>query len=338
MKTSLPVVSNPRIAAITSVAIATLALGHVLHAQDVFTGGAGASPILGGDAGAYDFSNGSNWSNGTPNLQTSGSAQIDSAGVTVDYYAGTYGDFVISNGGVLELTAGTFDQVTGNNWIQLQGNATILVNGGTFEQGSDSNNPFNCSNGNDLFEITSGAAVFDNPVHVAGSGQVSWDQTGGNVTSSGEFDFNGPGSSMSGGVLNVPLMTGVNGSGHSEFDFSGGVINLSTDDDGIYNGGTAWNGTTGWDLNFTLGSTGELVFASGDTLSTVQAFVTDGQIQYNNTIDTTGTTDFIVAQQGNGTITVQLVGSSVPEPQTWAMFFGGIAGLACFRRARKARK
>ncbi|HEX4085610.1 MAG TPA: PEP-CTERM sorting domain-containing protein [Chthoniobacteraceae bacterium] len=326
MKTSHPAVSRPRIVsqaiAISSVAITvlTLPIGSA-HAQNVFTGADGVSPLTGGDPGAYDFSDGNNWTGGVPNLQTSGTTQINTPGATVDYYAGTYGDLKIGSGGTLEITNGTFDQVTSINWIQMFGNATILVDGGTFEQGSDTNNPFNLNGttGN-AFNITGGSAIFDEDFDVDTG--FTYTQTGGTVTITGnELDYNSPdGTIIDGGVLNVNLITGVNSDNTGVLTIEGGTINLGSG--GIYAEGS----TT--PVNFTAGSTGEVTFPAVDfSTDTLQGWINNGGFSYNGATDPS---DLQVVSSGSLNIVEAI--APVPEPQTWAMFFGGIASLCFFRR------
>ena len=106
-----------------------------------------------------DYSTAGNWSAGSvPNLTTGITALINN-GNAVTYNATT--DFLISNNSTLEISNGSWTQTGGNNWIQLQGNGNILIDGGTFNQGTAGNNPFNISNSGNTFTITSGAANFN---------------------------------------------------------------------------------------------------------------------------------------------------------------------------------
>ena len=130
----------------------------------------------------------------------------------------------------------------------------------------------------------------------------TWTQSGGVVNVGGEVDFSSPtGASMSGGVLNITsLFTMVNGPTGSTFNLSGGLVNDEA------SGFSGWyNPTTTQPFNFTVASTGTLQF-DGDTLSTVQGWVTAGDIAYN---DTTSPSAFSVTQNGSA-IDVSLVAGS----------------------------
>ena len=324
------------------------------HAQVTFNGSV-----------STDYGTAGNWSsNSVPNLTTGITAQIAN-GSAVNYAAGTdVGDLLISNGGELELTNGSWTQTGNNNWIQLQGNGTILVNGGTLNQGTSGNSPFNVSGTGNAFTITSGAANFNSlnegnsvTFNINGGtvtdangtvviqGTTVYDQTagsfsdsgsininntgtfllaGGTFTSSGEFDFNGANSTISGGILNVPLLTGVNSANLGVFTVSGGLINVSGGT-GIY----APSSTT--PINFTLNSTGEINF-EGVSASTVQGFLSSGGIEDAGTINPSA---FVVTSTGANSATVALV-AAAPEPSTYVMFGLGFAALLFGMRRRSA--
>jgi hypothetical protein len=290
----------------TEIAIlAALALGAYSARADTFSG-----------AINNDYQTAGNWTLGSvPNTANGATATIN-GGQAVTYNAG--GDFYVGNGGTLEIANGSWTQINGNNWIQLRG-GTILVDGGTFNQGTASSNPFNLggSIGN-AFTITSGVANFDETVTL--NPGLTFSIEGGMVNSlANEFDFNSDTIFMSGGTLNTTLITGVNSGGAGIFTLSGGVINLSNPF-GIYGGGPTEP------VNFTVGSTAVINFNGGTSLSTVQNMVTVGVIEYNGTIDPS---DFNVTQSG-GTVSVQL--NAVPEPSVFAVIATGAVGLLMFRR------
>jgi len=84
------------------------------------------------------------------------------------------------------------------------------VDGGTFNQGTASSNPFNLggSIGN-AFTITSGVANFSYNVNI--NPGLTFSIQGGTVNSlTHEFDFNNNTLFMSGGTLNTTLITGIN--------------------------------------------------------------------------------------------------------------------------------
>jgi len=286
---------------------------------------AGAGDYILANGGTLQVTNGS-WT------QTAGIAWIQIG------QGGGNGHLLVDGGNFDQGTASNFNvSGTGNTVTVSSGTAnfTTQVNGGSGISWTVAGGTMLATAGQltvqsgGSFSVTGGSLVLGgNLILQDGS---SWSQSGGTVTlgAASEFQFNSlSGSSMSGGVLNVPkLLTGVNGAVGSTFDFSGGVIN---------DGGEAFNGWYGADnaahpFNFTLGSTGVINFLDGNTtMAQVDAWLAAGGIQYNNTIDPGA---FLVSQDGT-TVSLQL---AVPEPPVNALLFGGM-GMALFlyRRVRRA--
>ena len=204
---------------------------------------------------------------------SAGDTAIIGNGSAVTYTPG--GDLTIANGGMLQVTNGSFTQAVGNNYIQLNGNGTILVNGGAFNQGTASSTPFNLNGttGN-AFTMTGGAANFNTSFEI--NVGLTFTQAGGLLTVGGnEADFSGGGATLSGGIFNAKLITGVNGpAGNHIFNISGGTLNLTgAAFNGIYGGGTTQY------INFTPGSAGQITFSSGSTTAAdVQNFINNGVI------------------------------------------------------------
>ncbi|XHR27276.1 MAG: hypothetical protein ACFUZC_15165 [Chthoniobacteraceae bacterium] len=256
-----------------------------------------------------DWSTDSNWSTGsTPSLSTGGTAVINN-GANVVYTAGD--DLRISVGGVLEVSNGSWTQTGGVAWIQLAGTATLRVDGGTFNMGTSAK--INVTNSGNKIEVSAGALNITTGLAI--TSDLSYVQSGGTVSIAGELDIDASTASMSGGILNTTLITTVNADTTATFTLSGGVINLSSAT-GIY-------GNTLDQINFTVGSTGEINFTGGTTLSAVEAMITNGVIQYNNTIDS-NLSIFNVTQSGD-VVTVEL--AAVPEPSTASSIAIGLAGL-----------
>jgi hypothetical protein len=305
--------------------------------------------------GDGSYKEGANWSTGAvPNLTTATTAAIDD-GAAVTYTPG--GDLLISNGGELEIGNGSFTQTSGTNYLQLgaqgsgagTGNGTILVDGGTFNQGTVTSNPFNITGTGNLFEITSGAANFNRSIGL--NPGLTYLQTGGTVTqSAGEFDFNYLNSgTISGGTLNVGLVTGQNhaaGATVDDFNVSGGTINI-TGNTGIYGAGVTQY------VNYTAGSSGVVDFSGGLALSAVEGFITGGGIEDQSdgadksTFTTVGLPLGGIAEDDDFLITgvpdtttigqtdyeVSLIGAAVaPEPSTYLMMGLGLVALARFRK------
>ena len=90
------------------------------------------------------------------------------------------------------------------------------------------------------------------------------------IVTANELDYNtANGTIVSGGVLNVNLITGVNSGGLGVLTLSGGIINLGPG--GIYAPSAATP------VNFTTGSTGEVTFPARDfSTGTLQGWVNDG--------------------------------------------------------------
>ena len=193
------------------------------HAQ-TFTGSAGSY-----DGGTdYDYGTGADWSGSAVPVTSNGGVALIANGESVTYNPG--GDILISNGGELEISSGSWTQINGNNWIQLgaqgsgasTGNGTILVNGGTFNQGTDSAQPFNLTGTGNLFQVMSGTANFTGNFNV--NAGLTYSQSGGTVNvTNGEFDFNTTTITLSGGNLNTKLITGVNAGGTAIFNLSGAI-------------------------------------------------------------------------------------------------------------------
>lgn len=296
--------------------------------QDTFTGGAGITGLAGGDVGAYDFSAAGNWTGGAPTQSSGGYTLINSPGDIVDYFGGTYGDPTVSGGGTLEVAGGEFHEVTGNNWFQLNGGSTILVDGGNLNLSNDTaGGGFNLGGSGNLLNVTAGSVEF--PMNLQVNTGFTFELSGGTVTINGnELDYNTASSTIiSGGVLNVNLITGINSGGVGQLTLSGGIINLGPG--GIY----AESSTE--PVNFTTGSTGEVTFPATDfSTSTLQGWVNNGGFSYN---DTTDPSQFQVVSDGSLNV-VELVPASVPEPQTWAMLIGGVGALCSFQRIRRRNR
>lgn len=298
----------------------------------------GALGALPARAATYTFTNGggdnqyttaANWSGGVvPNTAAGDNAVINN-GSAVQYTPG--GDLVL-NGGTLEVSNGSFTQVGGNNYIQLGQNGTagtVLVDGGTFNQGTDSASPFNLGPGTgNLFKITSGAVNLD-ATFVLNPG-LTFAQSGGtlNVTA-GETQFNSTTNTLSGGMLSTTLITGVNVA-NDRFDISGGTLNLTgANFNGIYAGGTSQF------INFTPGSNGKITFSSGSTTTTdAQNFINNGVIEYNS--GGTGTLSNFNITSSGGVVTVSLVGAVVPEPSSVALMALGAVGLVGWTMRRRS--
>ncbi len=302
---------------ITALGAALLALPA--HSQ-TFTGGAGLDIN-----GNYDYNVGGNWTGGAvPNTANGGHAVINN-GLTASWYGGgDGGDFIIANGGELEVANGTWQQVVNNNWIQLQGNATLLVDGGTFNQGTAGNTPFNIANTGNVFTITSGAANFNGSLASTGAG-VTYNFNGGVTTFTGEIDYNTNNNIfVDGGTVNATLVTAVNNAGNGILTIEAGRLNLSSTF-GIYAASA-----TG-PVNFTLGSTGTIDFQAVDP-TTVAGFLSSGAITYNGAINSTAFN--IISDGGAGTL---LEAIAAPEPSTYVMFGLGLSVLLFAMRRRAAR-
>jgi len=285
-----------------------------------------------------DYSTAGNWTPGTvPDLST-GATAIIANGDAVTYDAAAHGDFIVSNGGTLEISSGSWTQSTGGNWMWLgqQGNGTgtgnghVLVNGGTFIQGNDTNNPFQIVGTGNSFTISSGAAYFDEGVNITQLPSVmSWTQTGGtvnilgtnielNINSGGVLNISGTGNFNMADLMNIQSYLG-NGS-QINFSSSGTFYDGAANYDGWYAPGAD-------DFNFLSGTTGTLEF-NNDNLSEVQGWVNDGYISLN---DTTSASSFTVSQSGD-VISVMLTPEEVPEPSTYALLGLGLGVVYFFRR------
>lgn len=207
-------------------AVAFFALPAHAQTSGTFTAGSGT---LDGNGG-YDYSSAANWNgDAVPTLATGGLALIND-GDQVDYNSGN-GDFIIANGGELEVSNGSWDQWNGGNWIQLGeggGNGHILVNGGTFNQGTAGNNPFNTEGTGNTFTISSGSAAFNGGGVQVNAG-LTWLQSGGNVTSAASLQVQGGTYTQSGGTVSFTgagIAVAQNGAG-STWNQSGGTVSFT---------------------------------------------------------------------------------------------------------------
>ncbi len=281
---------------------------HAQNTVDSFTNGLGDG----------NYNEAGNWStNMVPDLTTTQTAQI-ADGVAVTYNPG--GDLVIKNGGVLELTSGSFTQAAGhNNYLQLNGGGTVLVDGGTFNQGPISSNPFNVTGTDNAFTVTAGTVNLTNRLFLVPG--LTFSQSGGTVNATAdETDFDSKANTLSGGVFNATLITGVNGGTNPDgtnthiFNITGGALTLSSS----FSGGIYGGGTTQY-INFTAGSTGSIEFlaSTNDTVSTVQGFISNNAIEYSDTpySTSTGFSNFNITTDSMGDVFLTAV-TAVPEPTT----------------------
>lgn len=277
--------------------------------------------------GDNEYTNPLNWSPTSVPNTANGDTALIANGSAVTYTPG--GDLTLANGGTLEISNGSFTQVVGNNYIQLNGNGTLLVDGGTFNQGTDSANPFNITGTGNAFTISSGVANINSSFNL--NVGLTFTQSGGTVNVTGaETDFNSTTNFLNGGILNTALITGVNG-GNDVFNISGGMLNLTgAGFNGIYGGGATQY------LNFTLGSSGVINFTSGSTTTTdVQNFLANSVIEFNNTPNSNPALFNI--QQNGGTVSLSLV-TAVPEPSSVAFLLTGLGAgaIGCYRKRRAA--
>ena len=292
----------------------TLAL--VCLSAFIFAQAHAATVTWGGGDGEY--TTGANWTGSSvPNTNGGDTAVINSGNVT--YTPG--GDLAIHSGGKLQISGGSWTQSGGIAWIQMTG-GSLLVNGGTFNQGTA---------GNIITDATSSVTVTSGTANL--SGNYIYQASGGALTISGTGTVNVAGEfkpidtfSMSGGKLTANLISFADGPG--SITFSGGSISLNGAgaNSGFYGGGTK-------SLNFTSSSTGSLFFSSYTlTELTSDGFLTNGTIRYNGTIDA-GQFTLTAADSG---VYVSLTSAAIPEPSTYAALAGMvILGTAVLARRRK---
>ena len=128
-----------------------------------------------------------------PNTVNGDMAIIDN-GAAVTYTPG--GDLTIKNGG-LQISNGSFAQTNGPAYIQLNAGGTILVDGGTFDQGSSSSSPFNVTSTGNAFTVSAGAATIRSSFNI--NIGLTFLQSGGTINVLGnEADFICGSSSLNG--------------------------------------------------------------------------------------------------------------------------------------------
>jgi hypothetical protein len=302
--------------------IAAACLSIPAHAQ-VFTG-----------TDSDDYGTAGNWSGNAVPVLSNGATAIINNGDAVTYSPG--GDFIVSNGGELEISNGSWIQNTGNAWIQMgeqgsgsgTGNGTILVNGGTFDMGTDSNTPFQVTGTGNVFTITSGTANFLNEKIAPQGTGMTFNFDGGNVNVLNEIDYDSNSGSLviDGSTITTPLVTAVNTGNIGVLDLQAGLLNLT--------GAGIYSPSATAPVNFTTDSTAAINFET-QSVSTVQGWVNSGVITYAGAINPS---DLIVssADGGNGAIVEAVSESAVPEPSTYMMLGAGMALLVIVVRRRRA--
>ena len=273
------------------------------------------------NSGGGAYTTASNWSpTGVPNLTAAGgNTALINNGSAVTYTPG--GDFLISNGGTLEVSNGSWTQVASNNWIQLQGNGNILVNGGTFNQGTAGNTPFNISNTGNTFKITSGAANFTSGLQGSDTGSgMSWNFAGGTTTFGSEINYTQANNILiDGGTVITTLFTAINNSNNGTFTLSSGEL-ITTTNNG--NSGGFYSAAPSAAPNFTLGSTASIDFEMG-TVAQITGYVMAGDFDYNGS--TGSLLNFNVTSDGSGGALLTVV-EAVPEP--YSCFLSGVCLFA----------
>lgn len=332
-----------------------------------------------------DYKNVGNWSGGAiPDTANGDTAVIaNGSAVTYDPSLAPAGDYVISNGGTLQVTNGSWSQITSGAWIQLgaggvDGNGHILVNGGTFNQGTAGNTPFNVSGTGNTFTITSGSANFTSQVNAVSG--ITWNINGGTTAMTA-----GPLIVQSGGRVNVSAGT-LNLGGNlvlengSTWNQTGGTVNLGANAEFNFNslsgssmsGGTlnigklftGVNGPVGSTFNFSGG-----VINNGATSFSGMYGGDNGDHPLNFTLGSTGVINFLngntniadvngwlvaggilynnainpnafqISQLGGPGTTVSLsLISAIPEPSTYAFFGGLVAVAAAVYRRRRSAR
>ena len=319
-----------------------------------------------------------NWSGSSIPDTANGDTAVISNGSAVTYVAGP--DYTISNGGTLQVTNGSWTQTGGPAWIQLGaagsgagGNGHILVNGGTFNQGTAGNTPFNVAGTGNTFTISSGAANFTNQVTaVAG---ITWNIAGGTTSMSG-----GPLTVQSGGNVQVSAGTlNVGGSlvlengstwtqtggtvtlgAGAEFDFnslsgssmSGGTLNVDKLVTGVngplgstfsFSGGTINIGATAFSGMYGADNADHpfsFTLGSLGVINFLNGNTTTSQVNAwlaAGGIQYNNTIDpsaFVVSQDGT-TVSLSLVGAAIPEPASYGLIGGLVAVSALAYRRRR---
>jgi hypothetical protein len=263
-----------------------------------------------------EYTDGANWIGGTvPDLAAAGNTALITSGA-VTYTPG--GDLAIHNGSTLQISGGSFIQAGGIAWMQFQG-GNILVDGGTFSQGSagnllrDASSSVTCTagtinwTGNLLYDPTSTGALT-----LSGTGAI---------TTTAEFkpiaDF-----SMGGGTLSANLISFADGPGG--IDLSGGRIVV----DGSAFGYGIYGGSVDKSIDFVTDSSGELFISNFDLATlTTSAFLSNGTITYNGAVDAGA---FSATEVDGGV----LISMPVPEPATIGMLALGSLVAMLIRRFR----
>ncbi len=322
-----------------------------------------------------DYKNAGNWSGSVVPDTANGDTAVISNGsaVTYDPTSSPVADYTISNGGTLQVTNGSWTQTTGGAWIQLGqggagGNGHILVNGGTFNQGTAGNNPFNVSGTGNTFTITSGSANFTTQVNAVSG--ITWNiaggttsmtagplnvQSGGNVlVSAGTLTLggnlvleNGSTWTQTGGTVNLGAGAEFEFSSLSGSSMSGGTLNVDKLITGV-------NGPLGSTFSFSGG-----VINIGATAFSGMYGADNGDHPFNFTLGSLGVVNFLngnttisdvngwlaaggivynstinpsaflVSQQGGPGTTVSVsLVAAVPEPASYACLMGGLAAIA----------
>jgi hypothetical protein len=256
--------------------------------------------------------------------------------------ANSGGDLHINNGGILQLNGGSWTQTDGISWLQLAG-GTLLVNGGTFNQGTAGNVVTDAST---VINVVSGAANFNGDFVTSPTG-AAFIVDGGSLNISGKLNYNGGNLAINGGTLTLgtefdpivdytltsgTLITGLisfaNGSGN--FNLAGGSLVLGSGYNGVYGGEAAGR------LNIELGSSNISLTVSSDTA--LAALFSEGQIGLNGAVATLQDlldNGFVLNDDGN----VLTYTAAIPEPSMVALLLvGGLTLAGTAYRKRSALK
>ncbi|MBN2164618.1 MAG: hypothetical protein JXR25_10670 [Pontiellaceae bacterium] len=225
------------------------------------------------DGGDGDYLVASNWVGGVvPDLAASGDTALIRGGDAV-YYAGP--DLMIGGGSTLQISGGSWTQTNGISWIQL-GGGNLLIDGGTFNQGTAGNI---VRNADSSISVTAGMANFAGNFIVAtnfGSFAVSG---AGTVNVENELKVNND-FAVSGGTLTCSLISFADGTG--SLLLSGGQVVV--DGSGAFSG--FYGGGGGKSLDFSGGSAGSL-FLANYTLAELSAdnFLNNGTITIDGVVN-----------------------------------------------------
>lgn len=249
------------------------------------------------------------------------------SGTSTNVFVGNGGTGVVNVNGGSFLTSTAVIVASGSSFTSTGGSSVVTIGGNLEVTGAVNANGGAFSFNNLILNSGANFGIGGSSVSQSGNLNVDLGRTfsvsGGTFSLNGELKPTGGNVVVSGGHITANLISfdGVPAD-TVPLSLSGGIVEIS----GNFNNGI-WN-SAGSYVNFTSGSSGQLIFTSV-TASAITGSL-GSTIKYNGTTDTS---QFVVTTYGGSGSMVSLL--SVPEPSSYAIMAGAASlGFVLIRRRR----